>query len=143
MAAGKVSEPDKTKIIDQVEVGMHRILSHVVTAVGVNFANPEGNAALQNRFQAGPAYNVLFKVGSRESRFWNEFLSPGIGVNLTALDFDKDDAQELGVGLGVSLFRDWFQAGYGYDFGDDRGYWYFGLSLPLATFGFADKKSPQ
>jgi RNA 3'-terminal phosphate cyclase len=140
MAAGRRSNPDDIQTLEQREITMHRILSHVTSAVGVNFANPAGQSAVQNNFQAGPAYNLMLKLGLRDSRFWNEFLSSGVGINLTALDFDKDDAQELGLGVGVTLFRDWIQAGYGYDLGDDRAYWYFGLSLPLATFAFGERK---
>ena len=46
----------------------------------------------------------------------------GVGLNLAALDFDKDDTPELGVGLVISAFRDILQAGVGYDVGEAQTY---------------------
>ena len=58
-------------------------------------------------------------------------LEPGFGLNLAALDFNHDDAQELGVGLGVSAIRDFLTFGYGYNVTQGVRYWFFGLRLPV------------
>ena len=84
-----------------------------------------------------PAYSVLFKSASRRSGFWNNVLTPGIGANLSALDFDKDGTPELGAAVTLALFRDFVQVGYGYNVFRDRGYFFFGVGLPLPSLGFS------
>ena len=59
-------------------------------------------------------------------------LDAGVGLHLAALDFDGDDSPELGVGGVLSVFRDYLQVGYGFDFSENRWYGFFGLGVPLS-----------
>jgi len=120
--------------LEVAELTMVRVLPHLELAVGLNFADPLDSTGVTNRFQAAPAYSVLYTWGSRGSMVYNRLLRVGFGVNVAALDFDKDDTPELGVGFVISTFRNFLQAGIGYNIPDDSGYWFFGLKLPTASF---------
>ena len=60
----------------------------------------------------------------------------GFGLNISALDFDKDDVLELGIAAVGSMFQDYLQAGYGYNVYDDTWYGFFGIQLPMPTIPF-------
>ena len=113
---------------------MFRIQAHLETVVGLVFADPLGSSQVTNRFQAGPSYSVLLKHGSRRSILRNRLLLVGLGINVAALDFNHDDTPELEPGGVISFLGDYLQAGIGYNIPRDRGYWFFGLRLPLPTF---------
>ncbi len=53
---------------------------------------------------------------------------------MAALDFDKDDTPELGVGLVLSFLNRIGQVGVGYNTSQDVSYWFFGLQLPSPSF---------
>jgi hypothetical protein len=117
------------------QLRMERVLVHLETVVSVIFAQQPRREDNPSLFQVAPAYSVLFKGASRTSPFWNNVLTPGIGINLSALDFDRDSTPELGAALTVALFRDFVQAGYGYNVFQNRWYFFFGIGLPLPTLG--------
>ncbi len=121
------------------QLQMQRVLVHLETVVGLIFAQQprDMGGSSTSRFQVAPAYSVLFKGASRTSGFWNNVLTPGIGANLSALDFDKDGTPELGAAVTLALFRDFVQVGYGYNVFRDRGYLFFGVGLPLPVLGFS------
>ncbi len=119
---------------EDYELTMFRIQVHLETVVGLIFADPLGSSQVTGRFQAGPSYSVLLKRGSRKSIARNRFLLIGAGLNIAALDFDHDDTPELAVGGVISLLGDYVQGGIGYNVPRDRGYWFFGLRLPVPTF---------
>jgi hypothetical protein len=123
--------------LQSLVVPMFRVLSYVKTTVGLVFADPFGTTELRRRFQAGPSYSILLKHGSRRSVMRNQFGLIGIGLNVAALDLDHDDNPELGLGGVISLLGDYLQSGVGYDVGQDRGYWFFGLRLPTPSGGLA------
>jgi hypothetical protein len=112
-------------------IQLYQVLSHIETTVGLVFVDPLGHTSVQRRFQAAPSYSVLLKAGSRSSALYNRLINPGIGLNVSALDFDKDDVPEPGIALVGSMFRDYLQAGFGYNLFLDTPYWFFGTSLPL------------
>jgi hypothetical protein len=134
LAVGQANRGER--VVEARDVELEQVLPHLETAVGLIFANPNGDAALTGEYQAAPSYSVLYKWGSRDSQLWNKLLDCGFGLNLCALDLDKDDTPELGIGAVVSAVHNYLQAGYGYDPFEDRWYWFFGVNLPLPTWSF-------
>lgn len=122
---------------------MYHVLPHLETAVGLVFADPQGAAAVQKRFQAAPAYSVLFKWGSRTRVWYNSLLAFGFGANVAALDFNKDDTLEFGIAAVASAVRDYLQAGYGYNVNEDMAYWFFGVRLPMPSLPFPGGSSTE
>ncbi|MCZ7555849.1 MAG: hypothetical protein M5R41_05545 [Bacteroidia bacterium] len=112
-------------------IQLYQVVSHIETTVGLVFVDPLGVTEVQRRFQAAPSYSVLLKAGSRSSALYNRLINPGIGLNVSALYFDKDDVPEPGIAIVGSIFRDYLQAGFGYNLFLDTPYWFFGTSLPL------------
>jgi hypothetical protein len=88
-----------------------------------------------NDFQLAPSYSAIFKIGTRKSMFYNKYFTPGIGVNVSTLDFNNDNTPEIGIGLTAAFFKDYLQIGYGRNMASDDNFWIFGLRLPL--FGWA------
>ncbi|MFN0316633.1 MAG: hypothetical protein ACKVQA_16540 [Burkholderiales bacterium] len=131
-------QPDKPIVsIGERRLRMYRVLTYIDVAVSLIFADPHKDTGLNSRFHAAPSYSVLLKRGKRDSVFWNELLQPGIGINIAALDFNRDESLEVGVGLVISAFRDYLQLGYGYNLNQDSGYWFLGLRFPLPAIGSA------
>jgi hypothetical protein len=97
--------------------------------VNGNFANTS------NDFQLAPSYSAIFKIGTRKSMFYNKYFTPGLGVNVSTLDFNNDNTPEIGIGLTAAFFKDYLQIGYGRNMATDDNFWLFGLRLPL--FGWA------
>ncbi len=133
LAAGKGDDPKTRRTLEEHTISMFQVLPHVEPAAALVLANPESRTnAVQGDFHYAPGMSFLLKSGSRKSMLYNRFFDPGIGINVAALDFDGDDNPELGVGGTLSMFRDWVQLGYGYNFGTDDAYWFLGLSIPLS-----------
>ncbi|RKH54632.1 hypothetical protein D7W81_38020 [Corallococcus aberystwythensis] len=126
---------EKPTVVETHQLTMHRVLPHFDTTVGLIFARvPEAEGG-SSRFQAAPAYSVLLKWGSRTESYVNTLVTPGLGLNLSALDFNRDNTPEVGVALTLSLFRNILQAGGGYNVFRDRWYFFFGVGLPLPNIG--------
>lgn len=119
---------------------LYKTIPHVETTVGIVFADPwSAQSPLLRKFQAAASYSVLLKGvfdrGIRRRKVsYHRVMDAGIGLNVAATDFDKDDIPELGIGLVVSLFRDYVQGGIGYNVFLDKGYGFFGLRIPMPTF---------
>jgi hypothetical protein len=109
------------------QIILFHALTHVDTTVNLIFARNDGI------YQVAPSYSILLKFGCRSSVLYNRLIDIGIGLNLAALDFNKDSTQELGAGVAVTAFRDYLQAGYGYNVNLNKYYWFFGLKLPMPT----------
>ncbi|MCR9243830.1 MAG: apolipoprotein A1/A4/E family protein [bacterium] len=133
IAIGRGDDPKSRKIVEENELAMYQVLAHVTSTPLLMFANPSGQANQQTDFATVPAYSVLLKRGSRSSSFYNRFIDAGIGFSFAALDFNGDDQPELGVAATVSILRDWIQVGGGYNFGDDRGFWFVGGAVPISS----------
>jgi hypothetical protein len=117
------------------QLQLQRVLVHLETVVGLIFAQQPRSETNPSLFQVAPAYSILFRGASRTSPFWNNVLTPGLGINVSALDFDKDSTPELGAAVTLALFRDFVQVGYGYNVFQNRGYFFFGLGLPMPSLG--------
>jgi len=127
-AVGTASAP--REVVETRQLIMYRILWHMDLKANLIWADPKDTTSVKH-FQAAPAYNAMLKHGSREHVLWNSLLDPGVGLNFAALDFNHDDAQELGVSVGLSAIRDFLTVGYGYNVSQGVKYWFFGLRLPV------------
>ncbi len=87
----------------------------------------------RKQFQLAPSYSVLFKWGSRNRVSFNQFLRPGIGLNVASPDLSLDEAPDIALSLAVSGINDWIQAGAGYNITGEAPYWFFGLRLPIIS----------
>lgn len=125
----------KPTVVETRQLTMHRILPYFDTTVGLIFARVPDDEEGPSRFQAAPAYSVLLKWGDRDETYVNSIVTPGVGINLSALDFNRDNTPEVGVALTLSLFRNIVQAGGGYNVFRDNWYFFFGVGLPLPTIG--------
>ncbi len=137
LEAGKRESSNSAPIEQTIasrELDLERVLPHLETTVGLIFANPDGSTALSSDFQAAPAYSILYKEGTRGSRLRNSLFDWGVGVNIAALDFDKDDTPELGFGLVVAALRNYVQLGYGYNPFEEEAYWFFSVNLPMGSW---------
>lgn len=103
-----------------------------VPRVGLMMANPytlQQPDAAQFRFT--PSAALLVKFGSRRSHLYNRFLDPGIGLVTASPDFSLDGIPEFGAGLAATLFRDIASAGWCWNFGLNKPFYFLGINLPL------------
>ncbi len=120
-------------------VGIARVAAHVKMSGSVILANPynreKNNIALTNRYQFTPNYGIFLKWGSRKSKFYNDFLSFGLGLGFSSPDFNLDGTPEFGAGMMATAFRDLFSLGWGWNFGVDAPYFFMGFNIPFAVGG--------
>ncbi|WP_264530045.1 hypothetical protein [Flavobacterium sp. N502540] len=142
--AFKLSVFDKASDIavkEQVrEMYLFKVLPHVISTVGIIFADPFTSTAIRTQFQMAPYYNLLFKgwidkKQRRKSVTYNKLLDWGVGLHVSAPDFDKDDVPELGAGIVITALHDYVQTGVAYNIFTGDPYWFFGLRIPTPTFG--------
>ncbi|KOP37802.1 MULTISPECIES: hypothetical protein [unclassified Flavobacterium] len=122
------------------EIYLFKVLTHVISTVGIVFADPFTPTAIQTQFQMAPYYNLLFKgwidkKKRRKSITYNKLLDWGIGLHVSAPDFDKDDVPELGAGIVITALHDYVQSGIAYNIFTGDPYWFFGLRIPMPSFG--------
>lgn len=136
-----VSDNDsfQSRTLDSREIYLFRVLPHVITTVGVVFADPLTETKIQAQFQMAPSFNFLFKgLGDqkcrRKSVAYNRLFDWGIGIHLAAPDFDKDDVPEIAAGVVVSTLHDYLQGGLAYNIFTGDPYWFFGLRFPIPSF---------
>lgn len=125
LAVGRAQQPAAT--VQDFRLQMYRVEPFVTTAPVLIFAQPDHTGA----FQPAPAYSLILAKGHRHSRLYNQLWRPGLGLNLSLLDFDHDDKMELGFAGVATLLRDMVQVGYGINLAQNRGYWFLGLRLPM------------
>jgi hypothetical protein len=129
-AAGSPSSP-LTQVIAEKVLVLYKI-TYIKLKTGLIFANPfkKEGIAFTKKFQAAPSYSVMLKLGNRKSITWNRLFQPGIGINVSALDFNQDSTLEVGLGVVLSTFKDYLQVGVGRNMTFDKWYWFFGVNLP-------------
>lgn len=135
----EIATKEKTIYTENREVYMFRVLPHIESTVGVIFADPLARTNVQTQFQMAPYYNLIFKglfdqKIRRKSVTYNRILDWGVGLHISAPDFDGDDVPELGAGLVVSILHDYVQSGIAINVFTGDPYWYFGLRLPIPSF---------
>jgi hypothetical protein len=119
-------------------VRMFRILLNLQSAVGVIFAtHPSIQGVSSSTFEVAPAYSLTLHFGDRDLPLLDGLITPAFGINVSALDFDRDGTPELGLGGVVTLFHDVVQVGGGYNVFKNDGYFFFGLGIPLSGFSGA------
>lgn len=121
-------------------ITMERIAVHIRMSGSVILANPynRGNndkITLTNRFQFAPNYGIFLKWGSRKSRFYNDFLSFGLGLGFSSPDFNLDGTPEFGAGIISTALKDLFSVGWGWNFGVDSPYLFMGFNIPFTIGG--------
>lgn len=116
--------------LETPQIQIYRVSSFLKTVGGLIYTR---SFAEGRSFEFGPAYNVLFSWGSRTHPSINTLWRPGVGLNLAALDYDDNEAPELGIGLVFSFLRDYIQFGGGVNVQEEEVYGFFGLSLPLPS----------
>lgn len=126
-------------ILESREIFLFKVLPHVISTVGVIFADPLARNAVQTQFQMAPYYNFLFKgLGDqnrrRKSVLYNRLFDYGIGLNIAAPDFNKDDVPEITAGVVISLLHDYIQGGFGVNLFTGDPFWFFGLRFPVPAF---------
>lgn len=131
LATGRAEEA--VKDLEFHQILLLRILPHLQLAPGLVFAYRNSTEDLEGAFQAAPSYSVLIKWLSRKHLGLTRLVRPGIGVNVATLDFENSDTVEIGFGAVLSLFHDYVQGGYGFNVHQNKGYFFFGINLPVAT----------
>lgn len=113
------------------QVGLYSIVKPMLL-----LANPltqNANVRLERKYQFAPSYSLLFKWGSRRSKAFNQFWSPGFGFNFSSTDFDANSVPEFGAALEFTFLRDYLATGLGYNFGADASFFFVGFRLPIAS----------
>jgi hypothetical protein len=127
---------------------------HLTVAMVWAHRDPPKDASGQprgNEWHPAPGYSILakrFLGGGRLARrypLYGEVLNPGIGLNLSAPDFNLDDTPEFAAGVVLSVFRDYVQAGYSYNFQRSQWFPFIGIRLPLpsATLPVSENTTPS
>jgi hypothetical protein len=123
-------------------IGMARVAPHLKMSGSLVLANPYARnmaparaVQLENRFQFAPSYQIFMKWGSRRSKFFNDFVTPGIGLGFSSPDFNLDGTPEFGAGVTATLFRDILGFGWAWNFGVDTPYSFISLNVPFTVGG--------
>ena len=98
-----------------------------------------GNVPKQS-YGAAPGVAFHLKYGIKDQPWWNEWLSPGVGVSLAMLHFDNNKNFELGIAGSLTLIRDLFWVGYGRDLQAQANYFFVGIN-PIALGSLYRQKS--
>lgn len=137
----KLEVNSKTDLLynENREVYMYNILPHIEGTVGVIFADPLANTAIETQFIMAPYYNMILKGVfdqnlRRRSVSYNRMFDWGVGLHVSAPDFDGDDVPELGAGIVISVLHDYIQSGAAVNVFTGDPYWFFGLRLPVPSF---------
>jgi len=133
MASGKQEETPRDLAVRQIQ--LERVLPYLKLSPGIIYARPTADSEkdISGVYHLAPSYSVLLKFGSRRSSVLNRLIQPGIGINISALDMDGDNTPELGASIVGSVLKDYLQVGYGYNVNVQKGFFAFGLRLPLAS----------
>lgn len=120
-------------------ITMERIAIHIRMSGSLILANPYNrdnqNIKLNNRFQFAPNYGIFLKWGSRKSKFYNDFLSFGLGLGFSSPDFNLDGTPEFGAGIISTALKDFLSLGWGWNFGVDAPYVFMGFNIPFTVGG--------
>jgi hypothetical protein len=138
----------QSKTLETREIYLFRVLPHIVTTVGVVFADPLARTEIQAQFQMAPSFNLLFKgLGDQKCRrrsvAYNRMFDWGLGLHLAAPDFDKDDVPEIAAGVVVSTLHDYLQGGFAFNIFTGDPYWFFGLRFPIPSFNIGASSQVQ
>ena len=87
------------------------------------------SAAEETSLAPSPGTTIVFKMVRRKEAWFEEWLHPG--VNIAFLDFDEEETIELGLGVALTVYKDFFEIGYGRNLAirENPWYWYIGLNF--------------
>lgn len=128
-------------------ISMNRITPHLKMSGSLILANPYRrdqsplSVKLENKFQFAPNYGIFMKWGSRKSKFYNDFLTPGLGLGFSSPDFNLDGTPEFGAGFMMTAFRDILSVGWTWNFGVDTPYTFVGFNIPFTVGGLPGANS--
>lgn len=112
-------------------VTLTKLWPHQVNKAFISLVNPYSlDSPDKPNFRFAPAFAILLKIDSRGSYFYNNYLSPGLGLGAIIPDINLDGVAEFGVGLVGTLFRDVVSFGWGWNFGVSRPYYFVGFTYP-------------
>ncbi len=124
------------KRLEEVMFNLQQVGLYSIVKPMLLLANPlaqNANVRLERQYQFAPSYSLLFKWGSRRSKAFNQFWSPGFGFNFSSTDFDTNSVPEFGAALEFTFLRDYLATGLGYNFGADASFFFVGFRLPIAS----------
>lgn len=103
------------------------------TTVSLALGFPKTDQVIEHDTYFMPSGNLLFKIGSRKSRLYNNFFSIGLGPSLQAPDMNGDGAPEIAAGVILTTLKDYLGVGWSYNFSNNlqTGFWFITLSLPV------------
>ncbi len=135
--------PDKReKLLASETFLVERAEPHIHLSVAMIWAHrdpDEAGAVGGKNWHPAPGYSILLKrffwdTGlARRHPGYAEVLNPGLGINLSAPDFNLDDTPEFAVGIVGSVFRDYLQGGVSYNLQHQTWFPFFGIRLPLPS----------
>lgn len=133
----------KQKEIYRRYLSLARIVPYVKMSASLILANPynrENNPKvsdnLETKHQFAASYGVFLKWGSRKSKFYNNYIDFGLGLNFASPDFSLEGTPEFGAGIMLTAFKDWVNVGWGWNFGVDAPYSFIGFNIPFTVGGF-------
>lgn len=119
-----------------VQAGERRVIltklaPHFVNKAIIGMVNPYSlDSPDRPTFRFAPSLGALLKIDSRSSYFYNNHLTPGLGVGYVFPDADLDGKTEFGAGIIGTLFRDFISFGWGWNFTIGQPYFFLGLTYP-------------
>lgn len=116
-------------ITEVKEFPLLNALPHVHMTVAYSFSKPNDD---QPNWKGGPLVGILYKFKSRSLPYRN-FVDAGIGLHAASYDFNNDDTPEFAGGAVFSIFKDYLQFGWGFNFNAAKTYWFAGLRIPIPT----------
>lgn len=76
-----------------------------------------------------PGTTIVFKIVKRRGTWLEDWLH--FGLNIAFLDFDEKQSLEFGLGAAMTIYKDFFEIGYGRNLTirENPWYWYVGINF--------------
>jgi len=112
-----------TKILEVKSFGLEVYLKSPIILTYRESAGGETSLA------PSPGTTIVFKKVGRVQSWFEDWLH--LGVNVAFLDFDSAQSLEVGMALALTIYKDFFEIGYGRNLTmrEDPWYWYIGLNV--------------
>lgn len=112
-----------TKILEVKSFGLEVYLKSPIILTYRESADGETSLA------PSPGTTIVFKKVGRVQSWFEDWLH--LGVNVAFLDFDSAQSLEVGMALALTIYKDFFEIGYGRNLTvrEDPWYWYIGLNV--------------